>query len=80
MPDVQENLKRSEVSSLEKIGNATRKVNTSLENLNSRLESLESEFSNSAKSSGRLALSLNILTAVLVVVGVAQVLASIYAK
>jgi hypothetical protein len=80
MPDVQENLRRSEVSSLEKIGNATRKVNTSLENLNSRLESLESEFANSAKSSGRLALSLNILTAVLVVVGVAQVLASIYAK
>lgn len=75
--EVQENLKRSQVASLEKQANATRKVNSSIEELNTRLESLEQTFHESSKSSSRLAVALNILTFALVLVGVAQVVLSL---
>ncbi|QPG06523.1 hypothetical protein IT774_04950 [Salinimonas marina] len=52
---------------------AIRKVNTAMEELNKRICSLENTFEESSKSSGRVAFSLNILTAVLVLVGIAQV-------
>ncbi len=58
---------------LEKQTSATRKVNSAIEQLNNRISSLESSFNESSKSSGRVALALNVLTGVLVVVGIAQV-------
>ena len=70
---LQENLKRSEVTLLEKQANATLKVGTSINNLSDRIESLEKAFDKSANSSSRLSLSLNFLTACLVVVGILQI-------
>lgn len=60
-------------AALEKQTNATRKVSSALEHLNTRMESLENTFKESSKSSGKVALALNLLTGALVVVGVAQV-------
>lgn len=78
--DTEENLKRSEVSVLEKQANATRKVNTSLENLNNRIESLEKTFVESSNSSSKMAFALNCLTCALVIVGLAQMAIAICAK
>jgi hypothetical protein len=78
--DTEENLKRSEVSVLEKQANATRKVNTSLENLNYRIESLEKSFVESSNSSSKMAFALNYLTGALVFVGLAQIAVAICAK
>jgi hypothetical protein len=62
--------------SLQEQSNATRKVNTSLESLNSRIDSLEKAFTESSKSSGKVACSLNWLTGALVLIGIAQVVLS----
>ncbi|MFT4918280.1 MAG: hypothetical protein ACI8RU_000893 [Zhongshania aliphaticivorans] len=76
--EVQENLKRSEVATLEKQANASRRVGASIEKLSERLESIEARFVESSGSSSRVALALNILTGALVLVGVAQVLVAVY--
>lgn len=78
--DIQENLKKSEVAILEKQANATRKVNYSIEQLNKQLESLETTFVESSKSPARVAKALNILTAALVIVGIAQVAITLFGK
>jgi phage host-nuclease inhibitor protein Gam len=71
--DIQENLKRSEVSILEKNANATLKVNSSLESLVARIQSLENSFQESSESSKKISVALNLLTGALVLVGAAQV-------
>ncbi|WP_028301337.1 hypothetical protein [Oceanospirillum beijerinckii] len=58
---------------LEKQTSATLKVNNALEQLNPRMESLENTFEESSRSSGKVAFALNLLTAALVLVGIAQV-------
>lgn len=75
--DIEENLKRSEVSVLEKQANATRKVNTSIENLNNRIESLEKSFIRASESSDRMSYTLNILTGALVFTGFVQIVIAV---
>jgi hypothetical protein len=59
---------------LQEQSNATRKVDTSLVELNTRIDSLEKAFKDSSNSSSKVAFALNLLTAALVLVGIAQVI------
>ena len=73
--EVEENLKRGEVIKLEQINNATSRVGSQLEILNTKLDQLTYKMDESSSSSRKLAQALNVLTAALVLVGIAQVVA-----
>lgn len=76
--DFQKNIQTSQVTVLSQLANATLKINTAIDNLSSRLESLENTFLESSRASSRVALSLNILTGALVIVGIAQIIVAVY--
>lgn len=59
---------------------ATNAVSESLTNLNEKIDELEKSFSESSKTSEKVAKSLNWLTGALVLIGVAQVIISVLGR
>ena len=59
---------------------ATNKASQALDSLNAKIDKLECSFTESSKTSEKVAKSLNFLTGALVLVGIAQVLVSILGK
>ena len=66
--------RKAELNALKDQSKASQEIAETLGDLERRLESLESTIKSSSNSSGRVAISLNILTGALVIIGIVSVI------